>query len=102
MPPDFYPKPSSDGKFKFVAGQCVLDWCFTEPASVSSGFRGKIQNLIDLLLERDQIPCNEFIAGACELVRKANLENFGQAFVGIKTHAIAIGNGNENEIKKFL
>jgi hypothetical protein len=31
-----------------------------------------------------------------------NIEKFPQTFIGIKAHAIPIGNSNEHEIEKFF
>jgi hypothetical protein len=70
--------------------------------SASVGFRGKIQNLIDSLLECNQAPVNEFIARTGEFVGVANIENFPQALLGIKAHTVAVGNGNEHEIQQFF
>jgi hypothetical protein len=65
-------------------------------------FRGKIQNLIDPVLECDQTPVNQFLARAGEFVRMANVEDFRQAIVGIETHTLPVGNGDKNEIEQLL
>ena len=54
------------------------------------------QSNYDAIIERG------VIARAGEFVTMANIENFPQALVGIEAHAILIGNGDENEIKKFF
>jgi hypothetical protein len=66
------------------------------------GFRGKVQNLINSLLECNQAPVNEFIARAGEFVGVANIENFPKALFGIKAHTVAVGNGDKHEIQQFF
>jgi hypothetical protein len=63
---------------------------------------GKIQNLVNASLEENQASIHQFIARAGEFVLMPNIEDFRQAFVGIETHAILIGNGNENEIEQLF
>jgi hypothetical protein len=64
--------------------------------------RGKVQNLVDPLLECNEAAVNQFIACAGEFVRVANLEDFRQALIGIEAHTIPVGNGDEHKIEKLL
>jgi hypothetical protein len=66
------------------------------------GFGGKIQNLIDSVLECDQAPVDQLMARAGEFVRMTNIEEFRQALIGIETDTVPIGNRDENEIEQFL
>jgi hypothetical protein len=70
--------------------------------SISLRPDGKAQNLVDPIFECDQIPCHEFIAGASEFVPVTNVEKFPQTLVGIKAHAIAIGNSDQYQVKKLF
>ena len=63
---------------------------------------GKVQHLVDSIFECDQFSRHEFITRASKFVPVTDLEEFPQTFVGIKAHAIPIGNSNEHEIQKLL
>jgi hypothetical protein len=51
---------------------------------------------------RNQAAGNQFIAGTREFVRVANLENFPEALIGIKAHAVVVGNSNEQEVEELF
>ena len=63
---------------------------------------GKIQHLVDPIVKGDQIPGNEFRSRTDEFVTMTDLQNFPKALVGIETHTILIGDGDQNEIEKFF
>jgi hypothetical protein len=69
---------------------------------VRGGVRRKIQNLVETFLKCDQVPCNEFSAGAREFMRMADLEHLRQALVGIEADAVLVGNGDEHKVKKLF
>jgi len=58
--------------------------------------------LVEAFLKGNQVPRNEFIAGASEFMRMANIKYFPQAPVGIKADAVPIGNGDEHKVEKLL
>jgi hypothetical protein len=66
------------------------------------GAGGKVQHLVDSLCKCDKVSRHKFITGTGEFVLVTNIEEFPQPFVGIKAHAIPIGNSNEHEIQKLL
>ena len=51
---------------------------------------GKGEDLVDPLLERDQVPCDEFTAGAVEFMTMPDFEDFPQALVRIEADAVGI------------
>ena len=63
---------------------------------------GKFQYLVDSILECDQISCLEFSTGTSEFMPVADFEEFRQTFVGIKAHAIPIGNSNQYQVEKLF
>ena len=63
---------------------------------------GKVQHLVDSIFECDQVSRHEFITGANEFVPVANIEEFSQTFVGIKTYAIPIRNGDQYQVEKLF
>jgi len=48
------------------------------------------EDLVDPILERDQVPCDEFTAGAVEFMTMPDLEDFPQALVRIEADAVGI------------
>ncbi len=58
--------------------------------------------MVDSIFECDQVSRYEFLPGANEFVPVANLEKFPQTFVGIKTYAIPIGNGDQYQVEKLF
>ena len=44
----------------------------------------------------------EFITSASEFVPVTNLEKLPQTFIGIKAHAIAIGNSDQYQVEKLF
>ena len=64
--------------------------------------RRQIQNLIDALFERDQIPSNQLIASPAQFMGVANLEKLRQPLVRVKANSIPIGNGNKHKIEELL
>lgn len=58
--------------------------------------------MVNPILECDQVPSDEFAAGAVEFVTMADLEHFPQSLVRIEADALRIGNSNEHKIKKLL
>ena len=89
-----------------IAGVIGDPWgevhCGSLILSSLSAVRREVQNLVEAFLKGDQAPRNEFIAGASEFMRMANLEYFRQALVGIEADAVPIGNGDEHEVEKLL
>jgi hypothetical protein len=63
---------------------------------------GKVQHLVDPIFKCDQISRHEFITSASEFVPVTNIEEFPKTFVGIKTHAIPIGNSDEYQVEKLF
>ena len=63
---------------------------------------GKLQHLVDSILECDQISRHEFITGAGKFVAVTDLEEFPQTFVGIKAHTIPISNSDQDQVEKLF
>jgi len=66
------------------------------------GRSGKLQHLVDSIFECDQISRHEFITGTSEFVPVTNLEQFPQTLIGIKAHAIPIGNSDQYHVEKLF
>jgi hypothetical protein len=58
--------------------------------SASPPLIGKGEDLVDPILERDQVPCDEFTAGSVEFMTMPDLEDFPQALVRIEADALGI------------